>query len=1771
MTMKSTFLFNFLLRVVVATCILVFPASDIFAIDSTSVRVVLPDTSADPSISIDIPVTVTEMTGGPGVFSADIEITYDASALQATAVKKGDLTATSPFSNLSDPGIVRFAIADFQEPFSGTGTLAVISFNVVGSPGQTSSLTFQKAVFDESPGLSSSDNGSFRVLGAPLAVKALSVPDTSARSGDLIVVPVGIYGITLADSIISVQLELVFKGSVLKPASVLPGSLPDATWQIVGNITNSDTVKVALAGSTPLVGNTTLAFIGFRVVGADGDSTDIVFEPGALANEKNFVTDLGGILDNGSLFVQGVAPPIAIRADTIKAVKGSWVEIPVFVDRIFREDGFVSAEFDLFYDPTVIEPGSAMSFRGNVVDTSWQFVVNVTIPGKVSVAMAGAQPPLLGSGVLAVIHAKVIGNVGNFTVLNLENGLLNETPVEAIDGLFAVVPPGILRTGFLEASPGEWAKVPVFVDSLFPGAQVISAQFRVHYDPAVLRADTSMFSTGSVVDNLWRIVANEISPGSLNVALAGPTPISGNGVLVDLHFEVVGAPGDSTVLDLENGLLNEDSVETVDGLVKVVAPVVLVIPDNIEINEGEMELVPVILEGNPGGFIFSAEMGITYNPAVIRADSATLAGTIVTDSPSLAFNVENGVINIGLASANPINGNGPLVFIKFTAVGSEGDSTIVDIFGPRSGPNPELNEGIIPAVRRGKIRITAPSVPSLALSDTVLGFGSVRIDTFSQRILYIINERGTDLIIDSLFIASTGEFQIIEPATPIGIRTIPAGDSLRVTIEFEPGFTGVREDTLHILSNDPDSPDSTVALVGVGLRPPRPIIALLPAPLDTLDFGAVKRLRFNQRIFFISNVGGTILNVDSLFTVTSDFRLVEPSPGLKVVPPDDSLKVRVRFSPTAEAGRIDALTIKSNDPVHPDTTVVLIGFGLPPPEPEIALSDTLLDFNSPPVNVAVRRMLTIRSVGDPDTVLIIDSLRVNNNDYTILDPPDPTRGDTLSVGDSLKVTIEFGRSAVGLSDGILTIFSNDPLHPDTTVLLKGETQPPGVISDITVCNLTATGATITWLTDRPATVTDSVRVLNPSISLDVVFTASRIGFNTHLVGISGLTAATEGYSFEVRSEGATSSGTFDTLPEGTPGLPQNATVKVLNEDSTDAVGALVSATVTDPLTSLVSLPICGLTGPTGVATLPLDLVVGRHPVLGLIKMTFSTGAGTFLSTVLGAKDGRGNSASSAPLASSDMNLNVNIDTLQLSAAIEVVIPLPRGFSLISPPVVPESTITSHTLLPLIANAREIDRWNNAASLFESAIRASDGTVITDPAEAFDVTDPEGIFVKVTAASDVTFRGSPIRVPLTLTLGKGFNIVGVPFPLGFTSHTLLPLIPNAREIDRWNNAASLFESAIRTSDGTVITDPAQAFSIELGEGYFVKVLALTEFTPPVSAPKAITPEPYELNYRKFEEEVSPNVFPFEVRVSNVTDLAATVSWISSENHLAQVQYGTDPDFSYYDIAYDVRGVEYPDDLHLVEIIGLSPNTNYYYRILPLDSNGKGENKARTFETTPPLTSIPYPYVIYGRMVEEGGNQIEDRGLVYAKVVHEGKESDRISATASASGYWSLNLGNLRDRVTGDPFQYLSGDDVVLEYYGSSGRYGIHKGEVGTDTPQDISELILTETITMKLPDLDENDSGDVPQAYTLFQNFPNPFNPETEISYDMPEDNHVWLRIYNLLGQPVRTLVDEHQKASHYVVRWDGMDDNGTDLASGIYFYRILTDNFVSSKRMLLMR
>ena len=89
---------------------------------------------------------------------------------------------------------------------------------------------------------------------------------------------------------------------------------------------------------------------------------------------------------------------------------------------------------------------------------------------------------------------------------------------------------------------------------------------------------------------------------------------------------------------------------------------------------------------------------------------------------------------------------------------------------------------------------------------------------------------------------------------------------------------------------------------------------------------------------------------------------------------------------------------------------------------------------------------------------------------------------------------------------------------------------------------------------------------------------------------------------------------------------------------------------------------------------------------------------------------------------------------------------------------------------------------------------------------------------------------------------------------------------------------------------------------------------------------------------------------------------------------------------------------------------------------------------------------------------------------------------------------------------------------------------------------------------------------VPQVYSLSQNYPNPFNPTTKINFALPKQGLVTLKIYDILGREVRTLVNEIKTAGNYTV-----DFNASEFASGVYFYRLQSEGFTDIKKMMLVK
>ncbi|MCH7886693.1 MAG: T9SS type A sorting domain-containing protein [Candidatus Marinimicrobia bacterium] len=143
----------------------------------------------------------------------------------------------------------------------------------------------------------------------------------------------------------------------------------------------------------------------------------------------------------------------------------------------------------------------------------------------------------------------------------------------------------------------------------------------------------------------------------------------------------------------------------------------------------------------------------------------------------------------------------------------------------------------------------------------------------------------------------------------------------------------------------------------------------------------------------------------------------------------------------------------------------------------------------------------------------------------------------------------------------------------------------------------------------------------------------------------------------------------------------------------------------------------------------------------------------------------------------------------------------------------------------------------------------------------------------------------------------------------------------------------------------------------------------------------------------------------------------------------------------------------------------------------------------------------------------------------------------------------------------------------------GFEGLNSGNTVFTSPEELMFRTLTWFGIPGLVSVEDEIVTALPKEFSLGQNYPNPFNPETSINYAIPQDASVRLTIYNILGQKISTIVDEQKSSGVYSVSWNGRNNTGNQVASGLYFYRLeakhITNGnqriFVDAKKMLLLR
>jgi DNA/RNA endonuclease YhcR with UshA esterase domain len=211
------------------------------------------------------------------------------------------------------------------------------------------------------------------------------------------------------------------------------------------------------------------------------------------------------------------------------------------------------------------------------------------------------------------------------------------------------------------------------------------------------------------------------------------------------------------------------------------------------------------------------------------------------------------------------------------------------------------------------------------------------------------------------------------------------------------------------------------------------------------------------------------------------------------------------------------------------------------------------------------------------------------------------------------------------------------------------------------------------------------------------------------------------------------------------------------------------------------------------------------------------------------------------------------------------------------------------------------------------------------------------------------------------------------------------------------------------------------------------------------------------------------------------------------------------------------------------------------------------------------------------VESTGNSMSAVAVGTSDLAQDADEVESYEGVLVSIGNVTVSSVNSYDWsvVDGSGVECLIDDDMAT-MEANSFMSGLEEGTTLTNVSGIFNFSFGTYKIQIRdMADLGQlgidDDFAGIAREFALYPNFPNPFNPETRIRFQLAENSDVKLMVYDVLGRKVRTLVSDRMDAGHHIINWDGLNDAGTDVASGMYVYRIKAGDFIAHRKMLLVR
>ena len=230
----------------------------------------------------------------------------------------------------------------------------------------------------------------------------------------------------------------------------------------------------------------------------------------------------------------------------------------------------------------------------------------------------------------------------------------------------------------------------------------------------------------------------------------------------------------------------------------------------------------------------------------------------------------------------------------------------------------------------------------------------------------------------------------------------------------------------------------------------------------------------------------------------------------------------------------------------------------------------------------------------------------------------------------------------------------------------------------------------------------------------------------------------------------------------------------------------------------------------------------------------------------------------------------------------------------------------------------------------------------------------------------------------------------------------------------------------------------------------------------------------------------------------------------------------------------------------------PLTGFFNLVTPA-----GFNYSDTTNTLDPGVGLPGRDWDYFSVIASPGQKIS--ALVQAKSFKTATTLNHIQLALYRKNSFSTSLGSASSS---------DGSDASLSF--SVAIADTYYVMVTNTTPSEAGPNARYK-LTIGSPTGVLENVTDLPKEFALDQNYPNPFNPSTTIKFALPKDAMVSLKVYDVLGREVRTLVNQRVSAGYQQVVWDGRNQFGAQVASGIYIYRITAGQFISTKKMMMLK